>query len=150
MAENASDGRARRSPAYQRPGWLIVRVVNPLMRRLGAASTLQVPRRVSGRPQRVPVNILELDGERYLVSVRGRTEWVRNVRAADDCTIERRGQPARYRAVEVSGEHRAAVLAAYRDRWGRGQVRRLLDELPDPADHPTFRLDPPERTEPPH
>ncbi|MEV2242314.1 nitroreductase/quinone reductase family protein [Micromonospora sp. NPDC049891] len=149
MVEKAGDGRARQSPTYQRPGWLIVRVINPLMRRLGAASTLQVPRRISGTPQRAPVNILELDGERYLVSVRGRTEWVRNVRAAGHCTVERRGQHDRHRAVEVSGDRREAVLAAYRDRWGKGQVRRLLDDLPDPADHPTFRLDPLDRVEPP-
>ncbi|MDG4795977.1 hypothetical protein [Micromonospora sp. WMMD1082] len=132
-------------PGYQRPGWFIVHVINPLVRRLGAASTLQVARRVSGTPQHVPVNILDLNGERYLLSVHGRTEWVRNLRAAGHCTIERRGRSDRYRAVEISGTDRETVLAAYRDRWGKGQVGRLLDALPDPADHPTFRLDAPDQ-----
>ncbi|MBX7265531.1 nitroreductase family deazaflavin-dependent oxidoreductase [Micromonospora sp. Llam7] len=144
MTENADAGRGQRVPAYRRPGWFVVRVANPLMRWLGAASTLDVPRRITGTRQRVPVNILELDGQRYLVSVRGRTEWVRNLRAAGHCTVRHRGRHARYRAVEISGDPRERTLAAYRHRWGAGPVRRLLDELPDPADHPTFRLDPAE------
>ncbi|GIJ80693.1 deazaflavin-dependent oxidoreductase, nitroreductase family [Micromonospora phaseoli] len=142
MVENSHASAGRWEPAYRPPGWFVTRVANPLVRRLGAASTLTVTRRTTGTPQRVPVNILELDGERYLVSVRGRTEWVRNVRAAGHCTVDRRGRSARYRAVEISGGQREMVLAAYRERWGTGPVRRLLDELPDPCDHPTFRLDP--------
>lgn len=31
----------------------------------------------------VPVNVLELDAERYLVAPRGETDWVHNVRAVD-------------------------------------------------------------------
>jgi hypothetical protein len=100
------------TPRYRPPGWFAVRVINPLVRWLGAASTLHVSRRTTGALQRVPVNVVELADGRYLVSVRGRTEWVRNLRAAG------------------------------RARWGTGQVRRLLDQLPDPDDHPVFRLDP--------
>jgi hypothetical protein len=32
------------------------------------------------------------------------------------------------------------LIAAYLDRWGN-QVRSQFDALPDPADHPTFRLE---------
>jgi len=52
-----------------------------------------------------------------------------------------RGWRDQYRAVELSGDRRREVIAAYRARWGTGQVRRLFDQLPDPADHPVFRLD---------
>ncbi|MEU3166313.1 nitroreductase/quinone reductase family protein [Streptosporangium sp. NPDC006930] len=131
---------------YQRPDRLMVHVINPLVRWLGAASTLRVPGRTTGALQRVPVHVVELADARYLVSVRGRTEWVRNLRAAGHCTVSRRGRRDRYRAVEVVGDSREEVLAAYRARWGTGQVRRLLDRFPDPEDHPVFRLAPLDRS----
>ena len=134
------------TPRYRRPGWIIIHLINPLVSWLGGASTLHVPGRTTGTLQRVPVNVVELAGGRYLVSVRGRTEWVRNLRAAGHCTVRRRGRQDRYLAVELSGEPRDDVIAAYRTRWGTGQVRRLLDQLPDPADHPVFRLDPIDRS----
>jgi len=91
------------------------------------------------------VNVVELGDARYLVSVRGQAEWVRNLRAAGHCTVSRRGNRDRYRAVELAGDRREEVVAAYRARWGSGQVGRLLDSLPDPDDHPVFRLDPLDR-----
>ena len=59
---------------YLKPNWLFSRVVNPLLMRLGVVPTLQVRGRKTGRWRRVPVNVLELDGERYLVAPRGETE----------------------------------------------------------------------------
>jgi deazaflavin-dependent oxidoreductase (nitroreductase family) len=135
-------GGDRTTPQYRPPGWFAVRVINPLVRGLGAASTLHVPKRAAGTLQRVPVNVVELADGRYLVSVRGRAEWVRNLRAAGHCTISRRGRRDHYRAVELSGDRRGEIIAAYQARWGTGQVRRLLLQLPDPDDHPVFRLDP--------
>src|SRR5512147_616145 len=49
---------------------------------LFGSRVLVVPGRRSGEPRSVPVNLLELDGERYLVAPRGNTQWVRNARAA--------------------------------------------------------------------
>jgi deazaflavin-dependent oxidoreductase (nitroreductase family) len=127
---------------YRRPGWFTVRMINPLVRWLGGASTLNVSRRTTGTLQRVPVNVVDLTGGRYLVSVRGQSAWVRNLRAAGQCTIARRGRRDHYQTVELSGDRRSEVIAAYRARWGTGQVRNLLDQLPNPDDHPVFRLDP--------
>jgi deazaflavin-dependent oxidoreductase (nitroreductase family) len=107
---------------------------------LGAASTLEVARRRSGTPQRLPVNVLEHPGQRYLVAVRGETEWVRNVRAAGRCEVGRRGTRHAYRAVELPVAERAEVIAAYRARWD-SQVRRFWERLPGPEDHPVFRLE---------
>jgi deazaflavin-dependent oxidoreductase (nitroreductase family) len=45
---------------------------------------LEVRGRKSGQPRRVPVNLLTLDGTRYLVAPRGHTQWVRNLRAAGE------------------------------------------------------------------
>ena len=157
------------SPAHLRPGALVRRVLNPIV--LGAGGTgLAVRGRRSGRVRVVPVNVLEHGGERYLVSPRGRTEWVRNLRAAGEGELRRRGRRERFRAEEVPVEERPELIAAYRARWDRQaalegrdalleqrpeliaayrarwdrQVGRLFDRLPDPADHPVFRVRPAE------
>ncbi|MCX9193548.1 nitroreductase family deazaflavin-dependent oxidoreductase [Carbonactinospora thermoautotrophica] len=124
---------------YIAPGRLVRAVVNPLVMRFGAATTLVVRARVTGKTQAVPVNVLDYEGGRYLVAVRGETQWVRNLRAAGECELRRRGQVYRYVAEEVPVEDREPVIAAYRERWD-SQVRRFFQALPDPADHPVFRL----------
>jgi hypothetical protein len=35
---------------------------------------------------------------------------------------------------------RARIIGAYLDRWGR-QVKAQFEQLPDPADHPVFRIE---------
>ena len=49
---------------------------------LFGSRVLAVRGRKSGELRTVPVNLLELDGQRYLVAPRGNTQWVRNARAA--------------------------------------------------------------------
>ncbi len=127
------------APRYLRPDRFTRTVVNPLVRLLGAATTLAVARRRSGGVQLVPVNVLERDGERYLVSARGETEWVRNLRAGGRCELRRRGKARWYSVVELPLEERQPVIDAYRQRWD-SQVKRFFTELPDPADHPVFQL----------
>ncbi len=126
---------------YLEPSWLISRVVNPLLMRLGAVPTLRVRGRKTGLWRSVPVNILELDGERYLVATRGETDWVRNLRAAGGGQLQygrRRTEPVTI--LEVAEEEKPRVIAAYLDRWGN-QVRSQFEALPDAADHPVFRLE---------
>ena len=67
---------------YLKPSWLISRVANPLLMRFGIVPTLKVRGRKTGHWRSVPVNVLEVDGQRYLVAPRGETDWVRNLRAA--------------------------------------------------------------------
>jgi deazaflavin-dependent oxidoreductase (nitroreductase family) len=126
---------------YRRPGRFTVHVLNPLLSRLGAAATLEVVRRKTGTLQRVPVNVLDLAGHRYLVSMRGQAHWVRNLRAAGRCVLRERGRRRTYAAVELSGDERASVITAYLGRW---RVQSFFTDLPDPADHPVFCLDPAE------
>jgi deazaflavin-dependent oxidoreductase (nitroreductase family) len=110
--------------------------------RLRVVPTLRVPGRTTGQRRSVPVNVLELDGEQYLVSARGETDWVRNLRAAGGGELEySRRRTQSFTAVEVSGEEKPRVIAAYLDRWGN-QVRSQFEALPDPADHPVFRIRP--------
>ncbi len=88
------------------------------------------------------MQVLDVDGNRYLVGVRGETEWVRNMRAAGGGELRRRGKAEPVRATEVlDPDERARIVSAYRDRWGR-QLKAQFDKLPDPADHPVFRIEP--------
>jgi deazaflavin-dependent oxidoreductase (nitroreductase family) len=115
------------------------KVVNQLVARLGLKPTLAVRGRKSGQWRTVSVNVLEVDGTRYLLAPRGETEWVRNLRASGEGELRHRGRVERFRATEVPVPERAALMQAYLERW-RSEVRREFEALPDPADHPTFRL----------
>jgi hypothetical protein len=128
--------------AYLPPGLFIRRVANPLARRFGAATTLAVRRRRTGGWQTIPVNVLELDGTRYLMAVRGETEWVRNLRAAGGGELRRRGTTEPFVVAEEVREPdaRARIVGAYLDHWGR-QVKSQFEQLPDAADHPVFRIE---------
>jgi deazaflavin-dependent oxidoreductase (nitroreductase family) len=126
---------------YLKPGWLVGRALNPLLMRLGLFPILAVRGRRSGCWQEIPVNLLELDGQRYLVSPRGQTEWVRNLRAAGTGELRRRGRVQPFRAYELPDADKPPIIAAYIEHWG-SQVKSQFEALPDPADHPVFRLEP--------
>lgn len=130
-----------------RPGWVIRRVANPLLLRLGLVPALAVRGRRSGRWHTVPVNVLDFDGARYLVAPRGEAGWVRNLRAASGRELRHRGRVEPFTAVEVADAEKLPLIDAYRARW-EGQVRHLFAALPAPADHPVFRIEPPGQEHP--
>jgi hypothetical protein len=76
----------------------------------------------------VPVNLLTLDGERYLVAPRGHTQWVRNVRAAGEAELRVGRRVERVRLVEVPVADRVPVLRVYLKRWG-WEVGRFVEGL---------------------
>lgn len=79
--------------------------------------TLEVVGRHSGRPIRLPLVMVRVDGARYLVAMLGEgTNWVRNVRAAGGNAILRHGRREAVRLAEVEAEHRAPVLKRYLQR----------------------------------
>jgi deazaflavin-dependent oxidoreductase (nitroreductase family) len=126
---------------YLQPNWLISRVINPLLMRIGIVPTLWVRGRKTGYWRSVPVNVLQLDGERYLVSPRGETDWVRNLRAAGGGQLQYgRGRTEAFTAVEMPDQVKPRVIGAYLDRW-RSQVKAQFEALPDPADHPVYRIE---------
>lgn len=128
--------------AYLRPGWFVRHVANPLVSRLGAATTLAVRGRRSGEWHTVPVNVPEVDGERYVLSPRGVSEWVRNLRVSGTGELRRRGKVEPFRATEITDRDvQARVIDEYLRHWGR-QVKGYFEQLPDPADHPIFRITP--------
>ena len=125
-----------------RPAAILRNFLNPLVRRSGLTPVLAVRGRKSGEWRPTPVWPLKLNGRTYLVAPRGETQWVRNLRAAGgEGELRSRGQAIRFRATEVTGEERAAVVQAYRTSpyaWGLGYQFR---ELPEASDHPTFLIE---------
>jgi deazaflavin-dependent oxidoreductase (nitroreductase family) len=78
--------------------------------------TLEVAGRRSGKPIRLPLVPVHLDGERYLVCMLGPdANWVRNVHAADGAAVLHRGRAEAVRLVDVPVAQRAPVIARYLD-----------------------------------
>ena len=95
---------------------------------VAGARLLTVPGRRTGEPRTTVVNVLELDGERYLVSPRGRTQWARNLAAAGRAELRVGRRIEEVTAHEVDDLDKAAVLRPYLDRWG-WEVGRFTDGL---------------------
>jgi deazaflavin-dependent oxidoreductase (nitroreductase family) len=130
--------------AYEKPSWWVRNVFNPVAKATGISGTctLVTSGRRSGEAREIPVVPVEHEGARYLVSVRGESEWVRNARASGTLELQcRRDGSGRFRAVEVPAEQRDPIIAAYRAKTGRA-VEGYWRKLPDAVDHPTFRLEP--------
>jgi hypothetical protein len=129
--------------AYLKPPIFTRRVFNPLAMRWGISgvSTLVIPGRTTGESQRLPVIPVKYDEHRYLVSTRGESEWVRNLRAADGKgELRRRDVTESVQAVEVPVGERDPIISAYRAVAGK-TVSSYFTKLPDPADHPVFRIE---------
>jgi deazaflavin-dependent oxidoreductase (nitroreductase family) len=128
---------------YLKPPWMQRHVANrlvPLFRR-SLISKLSVRGRRSGRWHTVPVAVLDHQGERYLVSYRGESDWVRNLRVARGGRLRKKGRMEEIAVVEVPVAERAPLLEAYRARFGKmPTVAAVLDALPEPAHHPIFRI----------
>ncbi len=127
-----------------RPPVIVRRIFNPIAIRFAIAGTraLVVPGRRSGEVRSTAIIPVDHGGVRYLVSPRGETDWVRNLRAAGGLgELHSRGTIEPFAARELAAEERPPVIATYRAVAGRA-VASFFERLPDPADHPVFRLDP--------
>jgi deazaflavin-dependent oxidoreductase (nitroreductase family) len=126
--------------APTRPVALIRRLAGPLWKRVGIAAVLEVAGRRSGRPLRVTVIPVRLDGSLYLLSFGGITEWARNLRAAGRGELRHKGRTQAFTAIEIVGDERDRVIARYLS--GSGPIKKDFYRRPAAADHPTFRLEP--------
>ena len=143
---------------YLAPDWFTRRVFNPLVARLTkwgislkGSRILEVRGRSSGEIRTTVVNLLTVDGVRYLVAPRGETQWVRNLRADDGAGTLRVGRRTEaFTATELADDDKAPILRAYLRAWA-WEVGTFFDGLkadsPD-ADiaaaapgFPTFRID---------
>jgi deazaflavin-dependent oxidoreductase (nitroreductase family) len=99
---------------------------------------LEVRGRRTGRRYSVPVNVLVLDGRRYLVAPRGYTSWVRNALASGTVVLAKGRRRDELRVRPLSAEEKPAVLKAYLDRF-KLSVQRYF---PVPAGSPETAFEP--------
>jgi deazaflavin-dependent oxidoreductase (nitroreductase family) len=127
--------------AYLKPPWFTAKIFNPIAMATGIADTetLTVTKRGSKEPQKIPVLTVDGDGTKYLVSTRGESQWVKNVRANPDVTISNKSGTAGYVAREIPEGDRQRILTAYREKAGK-TVEGYFRKLPQEADHPVFAL----------
>jgi len=142
---------------FQQPGWFTRNVFNKAVAgatRMGislmGSRVLEVKGRKSGQWRTTPVNLLEVDGQQYLVAPRGNTQWVRNMRAAGGGRLKLGRKTEEFKATEVLDDSRATLLRAYLKKW-KWEVGAFFDGGgPDSSDvqllavapaHPAFKID---------
>jgi hypothetical protein len=149
------------APTYLKPGVvermfgraLVFLVWIGLIR--GHFYVLEVRGRKSGRTIRLPVDPLDLDGQRYLVCARGNSNWVRNARTAGEVVLVRAMRRRRYVVRELPPSMRPPVLKAYLDRFAtevqrffplpKGSAVQAFDDLA--PRYPVFELQPLDETD---
>jgi deazaflavin-dependent oxidoreductase (nitroreductase family) len=103
--------------------------------------------RKSGQPRSVPVDVMEIEGVRYLVAPYGPVGWVHNARANPEVTLTRGDVTAKWQAAEVRGAEAVRPIRQYirlirvtKDYWEVGadasddQIEAIVPK------HPIFRL----------
>jgi deazaflavin-dependent oxidoreductase (nitroreductase family) len=78
---------------------------------------LSVRGRKSGEMRSTPVNLLTVDGRRYLVSPRGHSQWVRNIRVVGEGELRVGRRVERFVPTELADADKPAILRAYLKRW---------------------------------
>jgi hypothetical protein len=142
---------------YKRPDWFTQHVFNPMvsgLTRLGVSvmgsRVLEHRGRTSGELRHTPVNLLTYEGQQYLVSPRGQTQWVRNVRHAGGHLVLILGRRRQlYTATEIPVVDSLPILRSYLKRW-KFETGMFFDGVtPDSSDadwaaeaprHPVFVL----------
>ena len=129
--------------AYLKPPWFTAKIFNRIAMATGMSNveTLSLTKRSTKEVQKIPVVTVEVDGVRYLVSTRGESQWVKNVRANPQVSIATKVGTVRYVAAETPVQDRRTILDAYKVKAGKA-VEGYFEKLPDPADHPVFALHP--------
>jgi deazaflavin-dependent oxidoreductase (nitroreductase family) len=109
---------------YVAPDWFTRNVFNRVvaaLTRLGisvwGSRVLEVRGRKTGEPRRTPVNLLTIEGTRYLVAPRGHTQWVRNLRVAGEGVLLLGQRRERFIGSEIADSEKEPILRAYLKRW---------------------------------
>jgi deazaflavin-dependent oxidoreductase (nitroreductase family) len=114
-------------------------LITPLTR-LGLAGKrthiLTVPGRKTGKRYSTPVQLVFLDGERWLVSPYGERSWVKNARAAGTVELTRARSTERVRVEEVDAATAAPVLREYMRKTPISKPYFADESIP----HPVFRI----------
>ncbi|GAB2639586.1 nitroreductase family deazaflavin-dependent oxidoreductase [Kribbella swartbergensis] len=101
-----------------------MRVFNRIVARLTklgislmGSRVLSVRGRKTGEWRSTPVNLLVIDGQRYLVAPRGHTQWVRNLRASREGRLQLGRTIETFRAEEVADADKTPMLRLYLKKW---------------------------------
>jgi deazaflavin-dependent oxidoreductase (nitroreductase family) len=84
---------------------------------IAGTRALSVRGRKTGKQRSVVINVLTINDVDYLVSPRGTTQWVRNVRAAGTVDVGPRWRRRRILTTEVVDVAKPELLRRYLDRW---------------------------------
>lgn len=137
----------------QRPGW-IAKMLNRMWANAASKNVmenglvaLEVIGRKSGRVVSFPLVMIIVDGERYLASMLGESQWVRNVRAAGGKAVLRSGGREDVQLEEIPADQRAPILKAYLNA-APGARPHVSVDMDAPivefekiaADYPVFRV----------
>jgi hypothetical protein len=141
---------------YRPPGWFTRNISNRLVAFLTrhgisvlGSRVLAVKGRTSGLWRTTPVNLLEFEGRRYLVSARGEGHWVRNLRVIGTGELRLGSRAEAFRGRELGDDEKVPVLRSYLKRW-KAEVGIFFDGVgPDSTDeqlreiagkHPAFEI----------
>ena len=142
------------TPLGRQLGRLSNDLVAALTRRgisLRGSRLLSVQGRKSGEWHSTPVNPLTYEGNTYLVSPRGQTQWVRNMRVAGGGKLQVGRREESFTATELPDAQKPPLLREYLRRW-KSEVGVFFGGVsaasPDTElrriapDHPVFRIEP--------
>jgi len=103
---------------------------------------LYVRGRKSGEWRSTPVNPLTHEGKRYLVSPRGHTQWVRNMRVAGGGELRVGRRVEAFTATELADEQKPELLRAYLRHW-KFEVGMFFDGVgPDAPEEKLLEIAP--------
>ncbi|MHB1772566.1 MAG: nitroreductase family deazaflavin-dependent oxidoreductase [Acidimicrobiales bacterium] len=116
-----------------------------IRRGLGGKSSylLTTTGRRTGEKRTTPVIVIEVDGQRWLVSPYGTVGWVHNVRASHQVTLQRGKRTETTYVEEVGAEEAGPVLQRYVQSVrvtapkADDSVQRFVDEA---SRHPAFKI----------
>ncbi|MET7662568.1 nitroreductase family deazaflavin-dependent oxidoreductase [Streptomyces sp. NPDC005463] len=156
MTANAQSGSSSSpSPYYLKGSRLNVRLngmIGWLARHgvsLMGSAELSVRGRKSGQMQRIPVNPYTYGDAQYIVSARGHSQWVRNMRVAGSGELRVGRKVRTFTATEVPDSEKLPILRGYLKKWGwevnqyfQGITAKSTDEELTAAapDHPVFLI----------
>jgi deazaflavin-dependent oxidoreductase (nitroreductase family) len=109
---------------------------------------LQVRGRKSGKIYETPVSLVDVNGRRYLVAPRGRTQWVRNAEASGEVSLKRGSKVERFTLRPIAEPDRPEILKTYLDKYASVVQRYFtvkagspsLAFLPVAPKYPVFEL----------
>jgi len=109
---------------------------------------LQVRGRKSGKLYSTPIDLLEIDGRRYLVAPRGQTQWVRNAEAAGEIVLKKGSNLQSFGLRPIANADKPPLLKAYLEKF-KAEVQRYFPIAAGSdvegfegiaADYPVFEL----------